>query len=138
MNGFFGIIDTDTTEFERHEYVPSPKAVALIEQFREALPEAPPITGNTISLEPRYDALGVAPADAPLLSVLIALVMHPESADQQMVAATAIALLIKLPFFYIAGAPDDECSLYDLPAGSAVDAEIAFLAHCIDRYVLRV
>jgi hypothetical protein len=135
VSGFFGIIHTDTEVFERHQLVPHAGAVALIERFRAEI-ASPRFAGNTISLDRQFDEMGLAEADAGILALLIALVFQPPSPEEQMIAATGIALLIRTPFFYVTGAIGRQCQLQAIEATTAMEAEIDFLTVCIEQYVL--
>lgn len=128
MSGFFGIIEEGCWAGFRLE--PDPlRAASTIRALRDLL------RSGRVPIS--YDhSFGLNLEDAALLSLLSGMVFRPDNAIEQMNAATAIALLIKEPFFYIEGTANldaCDCRLFVIQARSAAEAHARFMRYCCRR-----
>jgi hypothetical protein len=111
MSGFFGVIQTDRPAWVAMRLRPRPvEAALLIRRCR-----------------------GMAADDGLAeISEMVFLPLNPES---QMIAATAVALLLNTPFFFIEGESDGrDCQVKTLQATTATEALQRFDAYISERF----
>jgi hypothetical protein len=130
MSGFFGIIDRHG--WQGFRLVPqSSEANSLILGCRSMMQVMPAMSGNSIALDDHFDQRGVALDDVGILALLAGLVLDPPNPEFRMVAATAVAIVLNSPFFYIQGsvtADGCDCEVFIIYADDAADAQRQFMS----------
>ena len=108
MSGFFGVLQTDRREWAGMRLHPRPVEAALLIRHCRGY---------------------MAPDDG--LAEISEMVFLPLDPNSQMIAATAIALLLNAPFFYVEGRSDGrDCRVYRLDEPTLEQARQRFEDHC--------
>ena len=112
MSGFFGVIQTDRREWQAMRLHPrTVEAALLIRRCRSFM----------------------APDQG--LAEISEMVVLPLNADSQMIAATALALLLNAPFFYVEGTSNGgDCSVKTLDVATPAEAHRSFEDYCAERF----
>lgn len=112
MSGFFGIVQTDRQEWVAKRLHPRPIEAALL--IRHCRSYMSPDNG---------------------LAEISEMVFLPLSLQSQMIAATALALLLNAPFFYVEGTSDGrDCQVKAIQAMTAAQAHQSFVEYCGGRF----
>lgn len=110
MSGFFGVIQTDRQKWAAMQLRPWPAEAALLIR----------------------NCQGIADHGLAEISEMVFLPLNPVS---QMIAATAVALLLNTPFFFIEGESDGhDCRVKTLQATTATEAQQRFETYCAERF----